>query len=363
LERSFNEKFAEQVVIKSMRIAKGENVFIYAIREAFDLAEAMALECDVIGAKPLVITYSDEYMKRSLTEPTEKIVETPNQHWIKAIEASHAYISIGKPGLSEVPVSRIGAWRRSRKHFSDILDKKGIRWVNIGYPTPKRAKESGITLEKLRNVILSSLDIDYEKLVEKGRSLVKALSGSRKVHIRSDKKTDIEFLVENRKWIIDDGVIGPEDIEARDVGLNLPCGEVFVSPIENTAEGTAFFDIPTNHWGHRITGLKLKFKEGKVVDYDAKQGKKEFKGVLDAATGDKDRIAEFAIGLNPKAQFINDILVDEKVLGSIHIAIGNNKGPAYGGKNDSSLHWDLIMMGPTVTADGKTIMKEGKLKV
>lgn len=363
MEATFNERFAKQVVNKSMRITKGENVLIWSIREAFDLAEAIALECDVVGAKPLIIAYSDEYMKKSLTLPNEKYVEATGKHWLKAMEASDAYIALQIPALAEVPVPRIGAWRRSRKRISDVMEQKHVRWVGIRYPTPKRAKEQEITLEKLKKIILSSLDIDYEELVKKGQRIVKAVSGSKKVHVTSAQGTDIEFQAENRKWIIDDGVIGPEDIEAGDVGLNLPCGEVFTCPIENSAEGTAFFNVPTNYWGHKISGLKLEFKEGKIVNFDAEEGRKEFQGALDAATGDKDRIAEFAIGLNPKADFVNDILIDEKVLGSIHIAIGNNKGPAYGGKNDSSIHWDLVMMGPTVAVDGKTIMKDGKLKI
>jgi len=363
LEATFNERFARQVVTRAMCITEGESVFIYSICEALDLAEAMALECDLVGAKPLVAVYSDEYMKNALTKPSERFVESTPKHWLKAIETTDAYIGIGRPALAEVPVPRIGAWRRGRKPIGDAMDKKGVRWVGIGYPTPKRAKESGVTLTKFKNAILSALDINYEELAKRGHSIAEAVSNSAKVHLTSDLGTDIEFQVKNRKWIIDDGIISKEDIELGDVGLNLPCGEVFVCPIETSANGTVFFDVPTNYWGHRISGLKLEFAEGKIVKYDAKQGKKDFKEVLDAATGDKERIAEFAIGLNLKAQFINDILVDEKVLGTIHIAIGDNKGPSYGGKNNSSIHWDLIMTNPTVTVDRKTIMKNGKLKV
>jgi len=363
LEGSFNERFAKQVVVKSMRIAEGESVFIYTICEALDLAEAIALQCDLVGAKPLVAVFSDEYMKDSLTKPSERLVESTPKHWLRAMGATDAYISIGRPALAEVSVSRIGAWRRARKPISDVMDKKGVRWVGIGYPTPKRATESGVTLAKFKSAILSALDIDYEELAKRGRGIVEAVSDSASVHVTSTRGTDIEFQVKGRKWIFDDGIISKEDIETGDVGLNLPCGEVFVCPIETSAEGTVFFDVPTNFWGHRISGVKLEFKEGKVVNFDAEYGKGDFKGVLDSATGDKDRIAEFAIGLNPKARFINDILVDEKVLGTIHIAIGDNKGPAYGGKNNSSIHWDLIMTRPTVTVDGKTLMKNGKLKI
>jgi len=363
MEASFNEKFAKQIVLESMRISNGESVYIWTAREALDLAEAIALECDIVGAKPLINTYSDDYMRKALTNPPEKYVEATARHMLSAFESTDVYIGLGKPALSEVPVSKVGAWRRSRKPISDKIDEKKIRWLGITYPTPGRAKESGIPLKKFRDIVLSSLDIDYKKLVEKGRNIVDTVSGSAKVKVTSDKGTEIRFQVKNRKWIIDDGIISQEDIELGDVGLNLPCGEVFVCPIEESAEGTAFFDVPTNYWGHKITGIKLEFKEGKIVSYDAEEGKKEFADVLAAATGDKDKIAEFAIGLNPKARFINDILVDEKVLGTLHIAIGDNKGPAYGGKNNSSIHWDLIMTRPTVEIDGKTIMEDGKLKI
>ena len=363
MEASFNEKFAKQLVAESMRISKGESVYIATVREALDLAETIALECDIVGAKPLINTFSDDYMKKALTKTQEKYVEATPKHMLSAFKSTDVYIGLGKLALAEVPVPRIGAWRRSRKPISDKMDEKKIRWVGITYPTPGRARDSGIPLKKFRDIVLSALDIDYEKLVEKGRSIVNTVSGSVNVRVTSDKGTNIRFQVKDRKWIIDDGVISPEDVELEDVGLNLPCGEVFVCPIEESAKGTVFFDVPTDYFGHRITGLKLKFEQGKIVSYDAEKGKKEFADVLAAATGDKDKIAEFAIGLNPKAQFIRDILVDEKVLGTIHVAIGNNKGPAYGGKNDSSIHWDFIMTQPTVEVDGKTIMEDGKLKV
>jgi len=363
VERSFNERFAKQVVTKSMRIAEGESVFINAVCDALELAEAIALECDILGAKPMVVTYSDEYMKKALTLPIEKYVEATPKHWLKAIEATDAFIGIGRAALAEVPLSRIGARTRGRKPISDAMDKKGVRWVAIGYPTANCAKESGMTPTFFKKATLSALDIDYAALAKKGQQIAKAVCDSTNVHVTSDKGTDIEFQVTSRKWLVDDGIISKEDIELGDIGLNLPCGEVFTCPIETSANGRVFFDVPINYFGHKISGLKLEFEKGKVVNYDAEHGKKDFKEVLDSATGDKDRIAEFAIGLNPKAQFIHDTLVDEKVLGTIHIAIGDNKGPAYGGKNDSSIHWDLIMTHPTVTADRKTIMKNGKLKL
>jgi aminopeptidase len=363
MKNKFNERFSRQVVEKALRVSKGENVYISTMRDAVDLAEAIALECDLIGAKPLITTVSDEYLRMALVEPEESYVESTPKHQLEAVGASDVYIGIGKPALSAVPMSRIGAWRRSRKPVGDRMDERGTRWVAIAYPTEGRAKESGVPLRRLEKAILSALDIDYSKLGKKGRRLTEFLANSEEMHLTSPLGTNLVFSVKGRKWIVDDGVISKEDVEMGDVGLNLPCGEVFVCPREDSANGTAFFDVPSNYYGHRVNQLRLEFEKGRVIEYDAEEGRDDFEDVLNSATGDKDRIGEFAIGLNPNASFVTDILVDEKVLGSIHIAIGNNKGPAYGGQNDSSIHWDLIMTKPTVVVDGRVMMKDGKIKI
>ena len=363
LDETFNKRFARQVIRESIRVAEGENVYISSVRDALDLAEAMALECALVGAKPIITTYSSNYMRRALTEPEEKYIESTPKHQLAAIGETDAYIGIGRPALSSVPLSRIGAWRRGRKPISDKIDERKTRWAAVAYPTRERAKETDVPFNKIKNSIRSALDIDYKDLAKKGFAIADFLAGSKEVHLTSPLGTDLTFQVTGRKWIVDDGVISEEDVAMEDVGLNLPCGEIFVCPIEESAQGTVFFDVPTYYFGHKVKDLSLVFKEGKVVEYNAKEGKKGFKEVLDSATGDKDKIAEFAMGLNPKATFINNILVDEKVLGSVHIAIGSNKGPAYGGKNDSSIHWDLVMTKPTVVVDGKTVMKEGKFKI
>lgn len=363
MSAKFNERFARQIVKETMRVGRGESVFIQAVREALDLAEAIALECDITGAKPLITTYSDEYMNKALTQPDERLVEATPRHMLEAVSASDVLISIGRPALGRTPASKVGAWRRSRKPINDRMDEKGIRWVAIAYPTHERSRESGVSVERFRSVILSALDVYYKDLARRGKVLQHALSGSKEVHATSPQGTDLRFNVDQRKWIVDDGILSEEDIAAKDVGMNLPCGEIFVAPIEDSANGKAVFDVPTSYYGHHVRGLKLEFRNGRVVDYDAESGRNEFESILNSATGDRDRIAEFAIGLNPKARFVNDILVDEKVLGTVHIAIGDNKGPAYGGRNTSSIHWDLIMTKPTVRVDGKTLMKEGKLVV
>jgi aminopeptidase len=208
--------------------------------------------------------------------------------------------------------------------------------------------------------VLKSLDVDYQELSSRGKEIIRNVGEAKTIHITSDKGTDLTMDVTGRKWLNDDGIMDEEDMANKDIGMNLPAGEVFVAPIEESANGDAFFDVPTSYFGYSVRNIKWTFKDGRLVDFKAEKGEENFRKIMEMATGDKDKIAEFAIGTNPNATFIDDITQDEKVVGTIHIAIGNNKGPAYGGKNDSSLHWDLIMTRPSVEIDGRVLMREGK---
>jgi aminopeptidase len=299
-------------------------------------------------------------MNRSLQATNTKYVAQEATHMTAAFQKVDVYIALGRISLSGVPLEKFGAWRRSRKYWADVLDLRGIRWIAMTFPTEARAKESNMSIGKFEKAVLNALDVDYVQLSLRGQEIMRNLSGTKNIHVTSNKGTDLTFEVTGRKWLNDDGIMDDEDLANKDVGMNLPAGEVFVSPIEESANGVAFFDVPTSYFGYHAHNVRWTFKDGRVVDFQAEKGEENVRKILEEATGDKDKIAEFAIGTNPKSTFIDDITQDEKVLGTIHIAIGNNKGPAYGGKNDSSLHWDLIMTKPTVDVDGKVIIKDGR---
>ncbi|MEM5883171.1 MAG: aminopeptidase, partial [Candidatus Aenigmatarchaeota archaeon] len=155
-------------------------------------------------------------------------------------------------------------------------------------------------------------------------------------------------------------------IEKENFGyINLPEGEVFCAPVENSANGEIYFDLPCMwHYGKQVEGVWFRFEKGRVVEYDIKKGKKCFEEVMQNASGDKDRIAEFAIGTNPKAKITGGlIIIDEKVKKTIHIALGRNKH--FNGRNDSTIHWDFFKdmrkEGSRLYADNKLIMKDGVL--
>ncbi len=250
-----------------------------------------------------------------------------------------------------------------RQKLHEILDRRKVRWAYFGWPVPGAARGYGCPVPRFRQIFFDSIRASFtHELRELCGYYRKALTGKDKVRITAADGTDLSFRIKGRPVLVDDGFISREDIERGDVGLNIPSGEIFVAPLETTAEGEIFFENVAIHGFGKVKGLRLKFHRGKIVDYDATRGKANFMNFLKANTGEKDRIAEFGVGCNPGAMYTGgSIIIDEKIFGTLHIAIGNNTG-AYHGKNKASSHLDLIkdMRRGQFFVDGKLVMDRGK---
>ncbi|MEM5802123.1 MAG: aminopeptidase [Candidatus Aenigmatarchaeota archaeon] len=191
---------------------------------------------------------------------------------------------------------------------------------------------------------------DYKIVSKLCKKMLKKVSNSKNIKIISENGTNIEFSVEGREWKVDEGLF----LEKPKLG-NLPAGEVFVAPLENSVNGTIVFDFFELAKGK----IKLEIGRGKVIKLMGKAPKllKIFQTL-----GSKARqIAEFGIGCNPKAKIIGNSLEDEKVFGTVHLALGNNIG--FGGKNKVDFHKDGIIKKPTVIVDGKILIEDGKWKI
>ena len=191
-----------------------------------------------------------------------------------------------------------------------------------------------------------------EKISKEQDKLKKILDKGKEVRIIG-KNTDIKFSIEGRK------------AEKGDGKNNMPCGEVFIAPKEKSTQGHIEFSFPAIRTGREVDGIKLKFKDGKVIESSAIKGEKYLKECLEMDAGAK-YLGEFGIGFNPNIQkFVKNILFDEKISGSIHLALGR----AYkegGGTNESALHWDMIkdLRGEgRIIIDGKVIQEKGKFLI
>lgn len=357
------DSIAETIVTECMRVKPGETIQVSGGLFCFELIEDIVVAIAKQNAYVVIMPSTDRLMKRLLLETDAAFLETPSK---PAMEMAHfidgqiCIESLQDPRvLQTVPEERIGAQRQGRKLVNDVLRERKVRWTGMGFPTKEKADLFGIEYAVFHDMFWKAVTTDYATMYEKGKRFADVLKDAA-IHITTDK-TDLTFSLTGRPVLIDDGIISEEDLQTGDIGNNLPAGEVFCAPVESSAEGRAFFDVAF-YKGKKITGINASFEKGILVDVSCEENEDVFKEVLAHAHGDSKVIGEFGIGLNPEVnQPTGYVITDEKIIGSIHIALGENR--EFGGQNESSLHWDLVMMHPTVEVDGTVIMEAGKIQV
>ncbi|MFH1473767.1 MAG: aminopeptidase [Candidatus Aenigmatarchaeota archaeon] len=359
------QRIARNIIRKSMYVKEKEYVVISSGSTSVKFAEMLAYEAAIIGANPSLRYASDELVLKIYKDTKLKYLKRIpkfSRFFAKNVDVeihlddSNPYIEKQLP--QDKIMSRVKAFKPIRDIRNRRVVKKTIKSVLLGYPTKENAKAMGVSFKKLNDIFWKTLGTDPLKLFEYNKKIIRKLKNADKIHIEGER-TDLKFSVKGRRPVNGCGLWK----NGRSGFLNLPAGEIYYCPIETSANGEIYFDLPCMwHFGKQVKGVWFKFKNGKVVDYKVEKGLKNFEDVLKNATGDKYRIAELGIGTNPNAKPTGGMtIVDEKIKGTIHIAIGDNKG--FGGKNDATMHWDFFkdMKNGKMFVDGKLFMKNGKI--
>jgi leucyl aminopeptidase (aminopeptidase T) len=210
----------------------------------------------------------------------------------------------------------------------------------------------GITIETMKRAI----DVDYDKLKEMTSKISGILDKGNNVKITTEAGTDMNFSIKGREGQGDDAGI----YDKKGSFGNLPSGEAFLAPVEKTCNGTYVVDASFGGIGKLNSPIKITVKNGYAVDFFGEDAEK-LKEILEKFGKEAGNIAEFGIGTNTNAIITGNILEDEKVFGTCHIALGNNSG--FGGKVDVPIHLDGIIKNPIIYVDNKKIMDDGKLIV
>lgn len=351
---------ARTIVRDCGRVAGGENVYIEGRADSLPYLELLALECEQLGARPVVFARSDELQRRRLLELPPEQLERVNDGWIEAARRADIVFSVrledGRPELfRDIPGERFGALLRGRKRLADVIYDGTRRWIGTDLPTPGQAAAFNLDFRRFSEMFWRSLLVDYGELSRRADVVASFLQGAESVRITSPKGTDVTMRIAGRPLDRDVGVVSKAAPFS-----NLPAGEVCLAPHEDGAQGTVLFDLA--FWnGVRIEDLEVAFVDGIATGVRARAGFETFVQTLAAAAGG-NVIGELGIGLNPEVgEPCGYMLTDEKILGTIHIAVGDNV--MLGGTNDSSLHWDLLVMSPTVEVDGRPLMRDGLLLV
>jgi aminopeptidase len=255
--------------------------------------------------------------------------------------------------LAGVPPERIARAARARRPVREAGLRR--RWCGTFWPTPAAAQQAGMGSAEFADFVRRATFLDHDdpvaawaELSARQAALIGRLASAREIHIEAEG-TDLRLRVDGRTWVNSDGK------------RNMPSGEVFTGPHEDSAEGRLRVTIPSSPRGVAVEGVELEFREGRVVSARADVGEDYLLATLDTDPGAR-RLGELGIGTNAGIDRpVGAILFDEKINGTVHLALGSSY-PETGGVNESSVHWDLIVdmrRGGRLSADGEIIQEDG----
>ena len=349
------QKLAELLVHYSVKARPGETVMIRANDLAKPLVIALYKEILRAGANPRLSVGLDELNEIFYREASDK--QLSNFPKISMFEAKNidAMIAISSPlnlkGMSGVDPKRMVKRYQALKPINEWITTK-IRWVIANYPTASLAQEAEMSMEEYENFVYKACLLNWEARKKEMARIARVLEKGDTLLIRG-KETELKLRLKGRKFIVGGGE------------FNMPDGEIFTGPLEDSAEGKIYYDFPAIYGGREVTGVRLWFEKGRVVKATADKNQKFLESMLDSDPGAR-RLGELGIGLNYQIQrFVTDILFDEKIGGTIHLALGRSY-PETGGVNQSAIHWDMIKelrRGGELYLDGRLIQKNGKFRI
>ncbi|HEX2742642.1 MAG TPA: aminopeptidase [Rubrobacter sp.] len=352
-------KLARVLVDYSVEAGEGDQVLVFGEVGAEPLIKAVYARLLQVGAIPIT--------QVSLPGMQELFFEHAKKHHYDEIpgitraiyEGAHAQIGIRSPSntraLANVDPARQQALQRRNKPLGEMMLEKD-RWVVTLFPTEALAQEAQMSLSEYEEFAFEAMGLNEEdpvrywseKSAEQER-LKQRLEVAREIRIVGPG-TDLTLSVEGRTFVNSAG------------RRNMPCGEVFTGPIEDSANGTVYFGVPAAIAGREVSGARLRFEEGKVVEASAEKGEEYLMSLLDADAGAR-YLGELGIGTNYGIRKASaNVLFDEKLGGTVHLAIGRSYAET-GGKNDSSVHTDLVCdlrEGGELYADGELIQDNGR---
>lgn len=361
------EKLANLLVNYSVAVKPGEKVMIQGSTAGEPLIKAVYQKVLQAGGNPYVLStfpgeaelmfkYASDEQLKHIPEPLKLAMSTCDCRIYVIAEQN-------TKELSSIDPKKMVMRAQSRGELMKMMMQRTaageMRWVLAPFPTNAFAQDAEMSLtdyeDFLYNACMPDLDNPighWKKIALYQGKIVKWLKGKKQVHLIG-KETDLKLSIEGRTFISCHG------------DKNIPDGEVFTCPVENSAEGHVLFSYPAIYNGREMTGVRLWFEKGKVVKATADKNQDFLVKTLATDKGSK-RVGEFAIGTNESiTKFTREILFDEKIGGSFHMALGAGY-PETGSKNESAIHWDMVCDlrdGGEIRVDNALFYKNGKFMI
>ena len=317
-------------IVKATGVKPGELILVqfWGEDEDIEIMHSFAAAVVSLGASPLEMQQSRSVNAEKFSLAKQ---ESFSESYFKLLSDFDAVIDIFNyhPVLLDVELqeSQSDIYKKYMMTlFGTISNVK--RFTQIRMPSKENAPESYISYDEYTERMMSAYDIDYDKMLDTCKSEVSKLKEKSNLTLTTGGKYDLQFNLLGREWHMDAG------------DGDLPCGEVYIAPLESETNGEVYFDtLYAGHWG-TYNNLVLNVKNGVVISASDKKLNKHF-DELDAAS---KTICEIDFGLNPNVKTLCGYTpLDEKACGSFHIAIGSNT--MFGGKNEARLHMDFVGIG------------------
>jgi aminopeptidase len=356
------DRLAGLFLSHSLRIERGQGFHITADTRSLPLVKAILREARRTGTFAQV-EFIDQEISRllyDLYDPDDggasaaflsDKTEAGLRRFQNLVGDILIFASSNDQELNKVPLPvRQFTARFDKKLLDYVVGQK--RWVIFEYPTPGQAQRAGLSYDDYRDYVLDAACLDYATMQKNVRPLVRLMQSTDRVQILG-AGTDLSFSIKGMRAIPCCGE------------SNIPDGECFTAPVRGSVQGVVSFNAPSLFWGHLFSQVRLTFQDGRIVKATASQSDDFFSQILDSDEGAR-YLGEFALGFNPiiRDPFAN-VLFDEKISGSFHVAVGASYGEAANG-NDSAIHWDLVQIqrpeygGGEIWFDGRLIRKDGR---
>lgn len=356
------DRYADLLIGYCLDIRKNDRLLIKSTLLAEPLLRRLYAKTLEAGGHP--------HIQWSFSEQNEMYMQRAEEHQLsyispfykKAMEEFEAYLVVRAPynlaeGNGRFPEKnkrRVKAMEDVTATYFKRTGNRDLKRSLCQYPTQAAAQEAGMNLSDYSEFVFNACKL-YEEDPREAWLEVRKFQQSIVDHLNScstiryvNERTDISFSTKGRTWINSDGQ------------TNMPSGEVYTSPVEDSVEGHIFFDLPTVYRGHKVEGVRLEVRNGRIEEWTAEKGKDFLDEIFEVAGA--RRFGEAAIGTNYNIdRTTSNILFDEKIGGTVHMAIGQSYLQA-GGKNESGIHWDMIANmkdGGQIFADGELIYENG----
>ena len=357
------QQWAEVLVRYSVNVEPGKIVGIQGDTSAGPLLRALYQETLKAGGVPVMLPILPGLRRDLMLLANDAQLETitPLERFMR--EQADITIQVmaesNTRDLTGINPSRQSTWSRARSElFQTYLERDAagdLRWTLTLYPTTAYAQDAGMSTDAYEEFVYAACKLNepdpvaaWKEIGAKQQRLTDWLTGKKEIHVVGPD-TDLTVGVEGRVWTNCDGT------------KNFPDGEIFTGPQENAVNGHVRFSFPVVAYGRQIEDIRLTFVDGVVTDASAASEEAFLIETLDTDEGAR-RLGEFAFGTNFDIQdFTKNILFDEKIGGTIHMACGSGY-PASGSTNVSAIHWDMICdlrQGGRVTVDGELFMENG----